>query len=419
MDFPMTAGISIDLQSSPATDSASATQATGSDRFSSHYKNETSQRNDASNSTNDTCRGKQCNETAKADDPQKPQETARKDGNELPADGKDLPEEQTTSERDTIENELEQLEAQLEAELANTEATAAAAPLQADVAAKSSPAAVALQSLQKQLAGDTPRQANPQVTGLGNAGLDSASLTPATGSPAALDAKTTAPVASTEVPEELAITANKTEELSTEDALAKLAEQKLTAEPKLSTGNGQPVSIVTALNELGRPAFSTTAAQAPSVPQAATTLNQTALSQSMGNSVQWMLKENLQEANIRVKPSELGPINIKLSMNNDQLSMSLNAAHAATREALEASLPKVREAFAASNLNLGNVDVSDQQLPQHQQGSQLADYSGESADEYIRPFVPDEVDPALEEEVYELTTALGGRETAGVLDLFA
>jgi flagellar hook-length control protein FliK len=56
----------------------------------------------------------------------------------------------------------------------------------------------------------------------------------------------------------------------------------------------------------------------------------------------------------------LGPIEIRVTLQNDQASVSFNAQHPFTREALEAAVPRLREMLGESNLDLVSVDVKDQ-----------------------------------------------------------
>lgn len=97
-------------------------------------------------------------------------------------------------------------------------------------------------------------------------------------------------------------------------------------------------------------------------PQAPLTLSlrQTNWSQSLSSNVLWMVKEDLQTATIRVKPAELGPLNIQVSVQQEQLNVSISANQAVTREMLEAALPKLREQFIAQGFSQVNVDISDQ-----------------------------------------------------------
>jgi flagellar hook-length control protein FliK len=85
---------------------------------------------------------------------------------------------------------------------------------------------------------------------------------------------------------------------------------------------------------------------------------------AVGERIQWMVSRNLQHAEIKLTPPDLGPMEIKISLHNDQTSVNFIASHAATRDALEAAIPRLREMFGGINLNLANVDVG-----QHQSGS--------------------------------------------------
>lgn len=83
--------------------------------------------------------------------------------------------------------------------------------------------------------------------------------------------------------------------------------------------------------------------------------------QSFANNVSWMNSEKVQTANIRISPAELGPIEIKMTVKQDQLTLNINAHHALTRETLENAMPRLREVLANNGFNSVNVDVSGQQ----------------------------------------------------------
>lgn len=83
--------------------------------------------------------------------------------------------------------------------------------------------------------------------------------------------------------------------------------------------------------------------------------------QNLGKNILWMVKEDLQSASIRVKPAELGPLNIQISVQQEQLQVSISAQHAGAREALEAALPRLREQFVSQGFQQVNVDISEQQ----------------------------------------------------------
>jgi hypothetical protein len=90
--------------------------------------------------------------------------------------------------------------------------------------------------------------------------------------------------------------------------------------------------------------------------------------QGLGERVQWMVNKNIQQAEIKLTPPNLGPLEIKISVQHDQTHVTFLAAQAPTREALEASIPRLREMFGEINLNLANVNVGQQQAGGSEQG---------------------------------------------------
>lgn len=81
---------------------------------------------------------------------------------------------------------------------------------------------------------------------------------------------------------------------------------------------------------------------------------------NLGDRVAWMAQNKIPAAEIKINPAHLGPIEIKVSLNNEQATVSMIASHGATREALEAAIPRLREIFSDSGLQLADADVSSQ-----------------------------------------------------------
>lgn len=80
----------------------------------------------------------------------------------------------------------------------------------------------------------------------------------------------------------------------------------------------------------------------------------------MEQRIQWMLSRGLQTADIRVDPPELGTIHIRVTQQGDQTQVVFTSQHANVRDALENSLPRLREMFEQQGLNLAQTDVRDQ-----------------------------------------------------------
>lgn len=77
-------------------------------------------------------------------------------------------------------------------------------------------------------------------------------------------------------------------------------------------------------------------------------------------------------AELQLNPPNLGPVEIKVSLQDDQATVSFHSPHAPVREAIQASMPRLSEAFAEAGIGLGNVFVgadarsNDRQAPDQQ-----------------------------------------------------
>lgn len=89
-------------------------------------------------------------------------------------------------------------------------------------------------------------------------------------------------------------------------------------------------------------------------------------SQAVGDKVLWLAAQNVSSAEIRLDPPELGPLQVKVSVNQDQASISFTSPHPAVREALDQQLNRLRDMFSEQGLNLVNVDVSDKSFAQRE-----------------------------------------------------
>jgi flagellar hook-length control protein FliK len=94
---------------------------------------------------------------------------------------------------------------------------------------------------------------------------------------------------------------------------------------------------------------------------------------AIADRITWMVQGEQQFAKLQLNPPNLGPLEVRVSVNQDQTSVSFMAQHAAVREALEAALPRLRDMFEQQSMQLVRADVSD---PGAQQGERAHDRSG-------------------------------------------
>ena len=95
-----------------------------------------------------------------------------------------------------------------------------------------------------------------------------------------------------------------------------------------------------------------------------TPVSEPAWGDRMGQRVVMLAANQLKTAEIRLTPAELGPVHVKVSVEDGAASVTFQAAHAVTREALEQALPRLREMLAENGLTLGQADVGDQGVAQ-------------------------------------------------------
>ncbi|MET0857442.1 MAG: flagellar hook-length control protein FliK [Telluria sp.] len=92
----------------------------------------------------------------------------------------------------------------------------------------------------------------------------------------------------------------------------------------------------------------------------------------------WMVAGKEQSATLTLNPPDMGPMQVVLSVTNDQATVSFTAAQPEVRQALENAMPKLREMMSESGISLGNASVSEgaQDQRQAQQGDKSRGQGG-------------------------------------------
>ncbi len=103
---------------------------------------------------------------------------------------------------------------------------------------------------------------------------------------------------------------------------------------------------------------------APSVLHIQPAVHSEAWGKVMSSRIIWMAKEGVQQAELRLNPAHLGPVEVRLHLHQDQANITFLAPHAATRDALEHALPRLRDSFQENGMNLADANVSDQAAQQ-------------------------------------------------------
>jgi flagellar hook-length control protein FliK len=80
--------------------------------------------------------------------------------------------------------------------------------------------------------------------------------------------------------------------------------------------------------------------------------------------VTWLVKNGLSEAEIRVKPADMGPISVRIEMNQNEATISFAVTQPETRAAVQDSLHRLTEMLADSGISLGEANVGGQNFTQ-------------------------------------------------------
>lgn len=111
--------------------------------------------------------------------------------------------------------------------------------------------------------------------------------------------------------------------------------------------------------------------------------------EEMGSRVKWMVNSQVHSAELKMNPAQLGPIEVKISVLNDQTTVMFTAQNGAVREAIDTAIPRLREMLGDNGMNLVDVDVSDKNFAQQEQANaddseqlegQYAEHDGENSD---------------------------------------
>lgn len=140
-----------------------------------------------------------------------------------------------------------------------------------------------------------------------------------------------------------------------------------------STANIAVESPLTSASGASLPVVANQAGKAEATAQAksevASPLHSSAWSHDFSNKVVWLAKNDQQQAQININPPQLGPIQITLNVNGDQATAVFTSAHAEVRQAIENSLPQLKEMLSSAGINLGQADVGSNQAQQQRDAS--------------------------------------------------
>lgn len=153
---------------------------------------------------------------------------------------------------------------------------------------------------------------------------------------------------------------------------------------------------------------------APTVPVSATsgathslamneTVGSSGFTKELGQQITWLSGQEVKQAQIRLNPQDLGPLDVKVSVEHGRVDVSFMTQHPATTAAVQQGLDQLNQMLGGQGLSLGHATVGQHAQQQFgaQQGQQ-AQASGNTGD-----------------DVTDTPAAVATRVAVGLVDAFA
>jgi flagellar hook-length control protein FliK len=191
---------------------------------------------------------------------------------------------------------------------------------------------------------------------------------------------------------------------------AALAAELSAQPPTLSATAEQPAALTNVLATSAAPAQSVNA-PASAVPAITIPVAHPGWDQALGQRVQWLVSQQLQGAELRITPPHLGPIDVRISIGQDQQTVvNFASPHAAVRDAIEAAVPRLRDMLGNNGQDLVNVNVSQHSFAEQRRQSAPSGTGRDNS--YLGDLSVNAVDGAA-------GTAVLPRSGSGLVDYFA
>lgn len=136
------------------------------------------------------------------------------------------------------------------------------------------------------------------------------------------------------------------------------------------TGLDKPINPLNQLNTQSLKSYSGLENTARAMNRVDVPVNQPGWGEAVGNRLMMMVNGRIQSANIQLNPAELGPIEIRVSVNHDQATVHFVSNNTTVRDAIEEAFPRLKEMFSQNGLSLADANVSQQSSHQSSQHNQ-------------------------------------------------
>ncbi len=126
-------------------------------------------------------------------------------------------------------------------------------------------------------------------------------------------------------------------------------------------GKAQEIGIESATPMVSPPGNPTVESTTPTTPtvrhEILTGFGNRGWDQAISQRVLWLAQDQLQQASLTLNPPHLGPIQVTVQIENQQAMVQFVSAQPEVRQALQDSIPVLREMFSQAGIELGQTDI--------------------------------------------------------------
>jgi len=162
----------------------------------------------------------------------------------------------------------------------------------------------------------------------------------------------------------------------------------------------EPLPVATALPTPGATGTAMAARADAAIPQTHVTapIDTPGFAPALATQVRWFVEDGVHQASLTLNPAEMGPVAVRIQLDGSQARIDFAADVAATRGAIESSLPTLAAALADSGLTLAGGGVFDGSARQQGEDARRGDASrasghgaperADAGSEALRPLAP-------------------------------
>ena len=97
----------------------------------------------------------------------------------------------------------------------------------------------------------------------------------------------------------------------------------------------------------------------------------------MAGKISWLASQRISSAEIHINPPDMGPVDVRVSVQNDQASITVHSQNSSVRDLLELNSHRLRDMLQDNGLSLAKMDVSDQSSRQQHTAGGESGQSGQ------------------------------------------